>query len=112
LNTLHVVVRSIVVIQHGACDIRDVLSGITLTSDVHLVALHAKGVDEVLPESVELSSNIGLIVDKGVSGRETSRDWLINPYHVCEVCPGVRVGYWGVSTGLPREGSVFLEETI
>jgi hypothetical protein len=87
LNTLHVVVCSIIVVQHGACDIRDILSSITLTSDVHLVALHAKGVDEVFPESIELSSDIGLIVDKSVSGRETSRDWLINPHHVCEVCP-------------------------
>jgi hypothetical protein len=100
------------VVQHSAGDIRDVLSSITLASDVHLVTLHAKGVDEVLPEGVELSSDIGFIVHKGGSRRETSRDWLINPYHVGEVCPGVWVRHWGVSTGLPREGSILLEQAI
>lgn len=87
LNTLHVEVFGVVGVQHARSDVRNVLSSVGLSSNVHLIALHAEGVDEVLPESHKLCGYILLIIDSDVSWGESSANWLIDVNHVGQVCP-------------------------
>ena len=54
---------------------------------VNLESLHVEGVDEVLPESLELLRNIGLASDIDASPGKSSGDGLVDVDHVGEVCP-------------------------
>lgn len=67
LNTLHIVVRGIVTIQEVTSNIWNILSSITLACDVDLISLHAKRIDEILPECGELIPNIDLVINKNIS---------------------------------------------
>lgn len=101
MHTLDVVIRGVIGIQHTSCNIRNVLASITFTSDVNLVSFHAKGINEILPETHELRSNVMLVVDSDISGRESGAHRLIDIDHVGEIDPAVGVGHWGVGTWLP-----------
>ncbi len=91
LDTLNIVIRRIVGIQHTSCNIRNILTSVTFTSDIDLVSFHAESINEVLPETHELSSNVVLVIDGDVSRRESSAHGLIDVNHVGEVNPAVRV---------------------
>lgn len=54
---------------------------------VDLESLHLEGIDEVLPEALELRRNISLISDIDGTPGESSGDGLIDVNHVCEVGP-------------------------
>lgn len=116
LNTLDIVIFRVILIQHVACDVRDVLSGIGLSRQVDLPAGQVEGGHEVLPEARKVSAYVDLICDVGrctfSSRRETRADRLVNVDHVGEIDKGERVGLWRVGTTLPQERSVFLEQAI
>lgn len=87
MNALQVEVCRIILIQKSRCQIRDVLACIALSSEINLVALHAKGLDEASPEIIELVRDIDFILDGRWTGRETGTRGLINVDHIGQVCP-------------------------
>lgn len=134
LNTLDVVIFGIIRFQHGIgnvsvsvlelaneqkktrISIRDVLASIALSRNVNISTFHIKRLHKVLPEAHKLSRNIALVVDLSrstrCSRRETSTNGLIHPDHVCQVSPGVWVSDWFISSRLPQEGTVFIQESV
>lgn len=54
LNPLQVEMGSIILIEEASRDIGDILSSIAFSSDINLIALHAKGLDKASPEVIEL----------------------------------------------------------
>lgn len=62
LNALQVEMSFVLTVQHSRRNVRNILTGIALASDVNLVALHAKGFNKVLPEIIELIRNINFIL--------------------------------------------------
>lgn len=54
LNTLQIEILRIILFDESLRDVRNILSRITLASDVHLVPFHTKSFNEPLPEIVEL----------------------------------------------------------
>jgi hypothetical protein len=83
-----------------------------LSRDVHLVAVHAKGVDQVLPETHELGGELLLVGDGGLARREARADRLLNVDDVGQGVPAPGVLDWLVGAILPQEGAVLLEETL
>lgn len=102
MYTLDVKICRVICVEHSAGDIRDVLACVAFACDINLVSLHAEGRDEVLPKSLELFRDIMLVVYRNISSRgESSANWLIDVYDVCEVHPAVRVCDWGIGPRLP-----------
>ena len=108
----HVVVGLVIGVEEGGGDVGAVEAGIGFAGDVHLVALHGKGINEVLPETHELSGDILLASGGDVAGREAGADGLLDPDDVGQGVPAPRVLDGLVSTILPEERSVLLEETF
>ena len=112
LNTLQVVVCGIVAVQEVTSNVWDILTSITLASDVNLVALHAKGINEILPECGKLISNINFIVNKDISGWVSSADGLIDPDHIGQVGPWIWIWDRCICARLPTKRSIFLKQSI
>lgn len=110
-EALEIVVLGVVGIDKVAGDVRAVVSAIRLTDHVHLVALHAKGIDEVLPEPQELFGQLIFIVDGGISSREANSHGLLDPHNICKMMPAPRVPNWLQGAGAPDEWAVLLEQT-
>lgn len=129
-NAGEVVVVRVVPVQELIRHVRHVEAGVTLARNVDLAAMGVKGVDERLVESGEFLGQLKLVGDvrlalrkanaNGLSGEEKSGQTLqhaalegfsLNPKHVRQVHPGVRVLHRSVGAGLPREGAVLGQET-
>lgn len=89
-------------------DIRDIVSCITFTCNVHLAAVQAKGVDEVFEPAKELRSNFELVCSRRCTLTEASADWLFHPDRVCQVTPCVLIVDGCESAVRPHERSIFL----
>ena len=76
------------------------------------VSLHLKSLDKVLPEALELGSDVLLVSGGRSSGRETGTDRLVDPHHVGQLVPTPRVFNGPVSPVLPEERAIFLEEPL
>ena len=84
---------------------------VRLAGNVHFVALHAKGVDEVLPESHKLRCYIVFVLGRHISGRETRANWLFDIDNVREVVPAPWVLNGAHGAGRPQERTVLFEQT-
>lgn len=104
--------RCIIHVEHSISNIWNIVSRIRFTSDVNLSALQTKSIDEVLPKSEELCSNIFFAGSGRCSLRKAGADGLLYPYDVCEVGPGPGVLNGGVCSILPDPGTVFLDNTF
>lgn len=91
LNALDIEVLGVLRIQHTTGDVWNILPSITLTKYVNLVSLHGERVNEVLPEAHEIVRHINLVCDVFRSSTEACGDWLIDPDHVCKICPRIWV---------------------
>lgn len=60
-----------------------------LASEVYLVTLDGKGINEILPEPHEVIGDISLVVDQDVSLGETGSNWLIDVDDIREFVPTV-----------------------
>lgn len=80
-------VLRVVLVDHAASNVRHVKTTVALASDVHLVVLHIKGVDKVLPETSQLVRNLELIVVSRSALRKASANGLIDPDHIAQVVP-------------------------
>lgn len=85
---------------------------VRLAGDVHLVAMHAKGVDEVLPEAHELGDELLLVGDAGLAGGEAGADRLLDVDDVGQGVPAPGVLDRFVGAILPQEGPVLLEQAF
>lgn len=112
LDALEIEIVGILCIEHTGSKVWDVLTGVTLSGDVNLVALHVEGLDEMFPEIIELVRDIELVADCGGARREASPGWLIDIDQVCQIGPRVWVPNGFVSSGLPEEGTIFLQQAI
>lgn len=116
LNTLHVVVGCVVLIQEVASNIRNVHACITFPGEVDLVALHVESVDKVLPKPGEVLCHIVLVPDKSWCSwccrRQASANGLVNPDHIGEIGPRKWIWLWRVCTRLPEPRTVFLHQAI
>lgn len=63
LDTLQVKVSRIVLVQHSLGEIRNVLPGVTLASNVNFIALHTERLDESPPKVVKLVGDINLVLN-------------------------------------------------
>lgn len=56
---------------------------------IDLESLHVESLDEVLPETLELAGDIGLILNRDVALGKASRDGLVNVDNVREISPSI-----------------------
>lgn len=112
LNALQVEVLGVVLLDETLGNVRNVHASIAFTSDVHLVALHAEGVDEATPKVVELVGDVNLVLGSPWTGRETSAGGLVNVDNVGQVVPRVHVADRLVDAGLPEERTVLLQQAV
>ena len=76
-----------------------------------LVPLGAKSLDKVLPEPLELLSDILLASGCGGPRREAGANWLLNPDNVGQLMPAPGVLDGIMCPVLPQERPILLEET-
>lgn len=134
LNSRNSVIVGIVLLQHVLCNVRDVLSRIGFSSDVHIPASQVESSHEVLPEPGEISPHIDLVVDLGWSSRGSRAETgsnrlrtrsantagreraqfanLINIHHVGQVDEAEGVGLGFECSALPQKWSMFLEQAV
>lgn len=91
-------------------NVRDVEAGIRLSSDVDLPLVHIEGVDELFVEASEFSGELHLIRNVGLSLRVTHTDRLLDPYHVGQVGPAVRVLDRAKRARFPGEWAILGQE--
>lgn len=82
LNSFDIEVLGVFLVQHRGGNVRDVLSGITLSGDVHLAALQPEGVHKPFPKVHKLLRDIRLVVDRWWSRGEPRSGRLVHPDHV------------------------------
>ena len=97
--------------DEGVCDVRDVVATVALSSEVEVPALNAECLNKLLVETDKLLAELVLVGDVGCSLGETHANGLLNPHHVGEVDPGVRVLDRSKSASLPGEGTVLGQQT-
>ena len=107
-----VVVGGVVLVKHGGGDVGDVAAGVGLAGDVDFKILDAEDILPVFEEFDEVLGDFffrggGYFAD-GVAGA----DRLLDPEHIGEVDPRVRILDGGVGSRLPSKPSVFLEEAF
>jgi len=103
-------VGAIVLVEHGAGDVRGVHAAVGRPGHVDGVPLEGEGVDKVLPEAEELAGDVGLVArGRGTLG-EAGADGLVNPDDVGQMVPGPFVGDGLERAGHPKHGAVLLEE--
>ena len=97
--------------DEGVCDVRDVVATVALSSEVEVPALNAECLNKLLVETDKLLAELVLVGDVGCSLGETHANGLLNPHHVGEVDPGVRVLDRSKSASLPGEGTVLGQQS-
>jgi hypothetical protein len=88
------------------------LAGIRFSSDVNFVSLHRERLDEILPKAHKIPGNIKLVIDIRNSRGQSNSYRLIDIDHVREISPCIWVFNRFIGSRLPKEWSVFLEQTI
>lgn len=106
-----VVVRLVVGVDESIRYVRYIVPSVALASDIDLTALELEIVHPVLIESHELLCKFHLIDDVRSPLSKSDTDRLLNPEHVCQIHPRIRV--WGgcKCAGLPCEGTILGNET-
>ena len=83
-------------------NLRNIVTGITLATDEDFLVVQTEGVDKVFEETEEISSHHFFIgVHSPVTLGKASADGLLNPHHIGEVDPRIRVRYRLECTILP-----------
>lgn len=110
VNTLE---RHIGVISgdEGICNVWNVVAAVALTSEVEIPSLDTEGLDELLVEANELLAELDLVRDIGCTLSEANADGLLDPHHVGEVDPCVRVLNGSERASFPSEWTVLSEQT-
>lgn len=72
----------VVCVQHSVGNVRNVVTGIRLSSDKYSAILQIEGIDEVLPESQKLSGYICFAGCGRNTLGESSANWLFYPHHI------------------------------
>lgn len=85
---------------------------IGFASNVDLVAVHTEGVNEISPESHKLGGKLFFAGDGDRASREACADRLLDIYDIRQGVPAPGVLDWLQGTSLPREGAVFMEESL
>ena len=111
-DAVDIVVLRVVGIEHGVGDVRDVVARVTLSRDIDLLVVQAKCIQEVLEEAEELLSDICLIFCSRFTLRETCTHRLLHPHHIREIDPSPRVLDWSKRAILPKERTIFLQQTF
>lgn len=109
-DTGKVEVLLVVGLDKAVGDVRNVHAGVRLSSDVRLPVVGVEGINKVLVEAAELLGKFNLVGDIGYALGVADANWLLNPKHVGDVVPRVRVGSRGKSALLPRERAIFIEQ--
>jgi hypothetical protein len=73
------------------CNIRDIVASIALSRYVDCETFHSECIDKVLEEPQKLSSDLHFVGGRLRALAETCADWLLDPYHVGQICPAVCV---------------------
>lgn len=87
-------------------------SRVGLARDVHLVSLHGKGVDKVLPEAQELPRHVLLALGGDVALAVAGADGLLDVDDVGQVVVAPGVGHRVRGARRPDDGAVLLEEAV
>ena len=82
-----------------------------LSCDISLPVLCLEGIDKALVEAAELRSKLDFVGNVRCALTVANPDRLLDPKHVGQVGPRVRVLNRGERAGLPGEGAVFGQET-
>lgn len=80
-------------VVHGIRNIRNVVSSIRLSSNEDLAVVQAEGIDKVLPETEELSSNLNLICRgrRTLLWAEACTGGLLDPDNIGKVYPSLSI---------------------
>ena len=97
--------------DEGICNVWNIVATVTLTSEVEIPSLDTEGLDELLVEANELLAKLHLVRDIGCTLSEANADGLLDPHHVGEVDPCVRVLDRSESASFPGEWTVLGEQT-
>ena len=90
----------------------DVHASIAFAREVHPPVFHAEKLDEVLPESDELCSQLIYSLDVWFALRKANAERLIDPDDVCQIEPGEQVWRWFVHSRKPIDGTIFGEQAF
>lgn len=111
-HALEVVVLGVVLLNEMVADVRDVETCIRLASEVDLLSVQVKGVDEVVEEASKHARDIILILLGDLANGEASANGLVDVEHVRQVGPGPWVLDRAEGAVLPQERAVLLQETL
>ncbi len=109
-DTLDVKVRRIVTAKHGVRYVWDVVTRITFTGDVYLPSLQSERFDEILEETQELPRHIRFARRGRCALTEARTDRLLDPDHVRQIDPCVRVPDGCECAILPQKRTILLKE--
>lgn len=107
---MQIVVVRIVLVDKRSGDIRHVATRVALASDVDLELLDAKELFKVLEELDKVFGRLFLPSGSRGASRKPGTDGLINPEHVGQVDPRIRVLNRSESAGLPAEATILLQK--
>jgi len=108
----YIIVFRVVSVQHSICDIRYIVSSIALSCDINFLVVQIKGIQEILEKSQELRRYVCFASCGWCALRKASSDWLLDPDHVGQIDPGIRILDWLVGAILPKKRSILLKEAF
>ena len=105
-HALDVVILRVVRIDKSIGDVWHIIPSIAFTCYIHRVAVDLESIDETLIESNKFETKLDLVGYVRNTLREPNSDWLLDPEHVSQVDPCVRVLYGRESAGFPGKRAI------
>jgi len=97
--------------DEGVCNVWNVVAAVALTGQVEIPSLDTEGLNELLVEANELLSKLNFVGDVWCTLSEADADRLLDPHHVGEIDPCVRVLNRSEGASFPGEWTILGKQT-